>query len=529
MTIKRWILILLTIVALIPVVFSLGESLSQPQIQARLQLYQTNLILHASEFQIDKIDGEGENSREALTVRNALIGNDPYLTAQKQYQEARQVAQTSRSNLQAQLQKLFSEDTAKPEGQIFPVAQAGVSQQQQQLQQEIGEVEKFIDKLDLKLGILQAQRGETDTALKTWNDLIARFQEESSQEVIPKTAAVLSGLWSQPPVKKQDAESQIQENLDGWFRYRALKQLYQLQERPDELLTLQAKEQQIAAQAMFKLALIGGIPLLGGILGIGLLIFLLAQLLIKRERSLLASNSGMSWETPWDAEIIWQVLIVGFFFIGQILLPLLFSLSGLELTDLSLRFKAFYVLVSYLLMAGGGLLVLYVSVKPFLPLPSDWFHFKWLSNWIVWGVGGYLVALPLVVVVSLINQQLWHGQGGSNPIIFLALQAQDQVALAIFFFTASVAAPVFEEIIFRGFLLPSLTRYLPVWSAIFASSLIFSIAHLSFSEVLPLTTLGIVLGFIYTRSRNLLAPILLHSLWNSGTLLSIFVLGSGAG
>ncbi|MEW6495945.1 MAG: CPBP family glutamic-type intramembrane protease, partial [Cyanobacteriota bacterium] len=41
-------------------------------------------------------------------------------------------------------------------------------------------------------------------------------------------------------------------------------------------------------------------------------------------------------------------------------------------------------------------------------------------------------------------------------------------------------------------------------------------------------TLGIVLGVVYTRSRNLLSSILLHCLWNAGTLLSLFVLGSGS-
>ena len=132
-----------------------------------------------------------------------------------------------------------------------------------------------------------------------------------------------------------------------------------------------------------------------------------------------------------------------------------------------------------------------------------------------------------IVLVSVINQQIWQGQGGSNPLLLLALQAQDQVALAIFFITSSIAAPIFEEIIFRGFLLPSLTRYISVRSAIAISALIFAVAHLSLSEVLPLTTLGIVLAVVYTRSRNLLASILLHSLWNSGTLISLFVLGSG--
>jgi hypothetical protein len=100
------------------------------------------------------------------------------------------------------------------------------------------------------------------------------------------------------------------------------------------------------------------------------------------------------------------------------------------------------------------------------------------------------------------------------------------VVLAIFFFTASIAAPFFEEIMFRGFLLPSLTRYVPVWAAIGLSSLLFALAHLNLSEVLPLAMLGIILGVVYTRSRNLLASMLLHSLWNSGTLISLFILGS---
>jgi uncharacterized protein len=40
--------------------------------------------------------------------------------------------------------------------------------------------------------------------------------------------------------------------------------------------------------------------------------------------------------------------------------------------------------------------------------------------------------------------------------------------------------------------------------------------------------LGIILGIVYVRTRNLLAPMLLHSLWNSSTLVSLFILGSGS-
>jgi hypothetical protein len=224
------------------------------------------------------------------------------------------------------------------------------------------------------------------------------------------------------------------------------------------------------------------------------------------------------------------VFVVGFFLMGQILVPLAFFLLKVKASTFDVRGQSLYVLASYVLVALGGLLVLYFSLKAFLPLPQQekWFQIDLSGNWFWWGLAGYLTALPLVILVSLINQLVWRGQGGSNPLLPLVLESQDGVALLIFFLTAAVAAPLFEEFLFRGFLLPSLTRYVPVWGAIVASSLLFAVAHLSLSEVLPLMTLGIVLGVVYTRTRNLLAPMLLHSLWNSGTLLSLFILGSGA-
>lgn len=543
MTIKRLILVVLTIFAIAKVSLSLVESWGQPQIQSRLELYQTNLLLHAAEWQgnISNIASPQETIPDLTAARNALIGTEPFKTAQKQYEEALQSAQLTQSKITTKLQELSSQevamspDVAKPPLQFSVIASSpGSNPQRQQLQQSFSQVEQLIDELNLRLGILQAQQGETDAAVKTWSQLSNQSSvnpadsASASEESLGKTAQVLVGLWSKPPRLLPDAESQIQKNIDSWFRYRALSQLYQLQQRQDALLSIQAQEQEMAEQAVWKLAVIGGIPGFGGLLGVGLLVFLVAQRLLQGKRSILATNGDVPWETPWDWEIIWQVLILGFFFVGQLLLPVLFGLLGFNPANFTVRMKAFYVLLSYLLLASGGLLVLYFSIKPFLPISEDWFRFKFRSNWILWGLGGYLVALPVVIVVSLINQRLWQGQGGSNPILPLALEGRDSLALVIFFVTACVAAPVFEEIIFRGFLLPSLTRYVPVWGAILASSLLFAIAHLSLSEVLPLLALGMVLGIVYTRSRNLLSSILLHSLWNAGTLLSLFVLGSGS-
>lgn len=536
--IKRLILGVLTIFAIASVTLSLLQSLGQPQIQSRLELYQTNLLLHASEWQGKSIPQESKVDLKA--ARNALLGDKPLKTALEQYQDARKSAQTSQSNITAQLkevseklaafQGIEDKDTSAPDELKIQLQR---SKQQKQLQGLLSQVKQLIDELDLRIGLLQAQQGDKAAALKTWNQFTPSSAPAVERVSVPKdsilqTAQVLIALWSEPPHLLPDAEPQIQKNLDGWFRYRALAKLYQLQQNQDALVLLQTKEQGMAEQAMFKLALIGGIPGVGSVLGVGLLIFLIVQRLLQGKQSVLATNSEAPWETPWNWEIIWQVFILGFFFIGQLLLPTLFHLLRINPGNYDVRMKAFYVLVSYILLASGGFLVLYFSLKPFFPLPEDWFRFKWRSNWILWGLGGYFVALPLVILVSLLNQELWQGQGGSNPILPLALEGRDSVAIVLFCLTACVAAPMFEEIFFRGFLLPSLTRYLPVWGAIIVSGFVFALAHLSFSEVLPLATLGIVLGIVYTRSRNLLASMLLHGLWNAGTLLSLFVLGSGS-
>lgn len=513
-------LTVLTAIAVGLVFLSLLASWNQPQIQSRLELYQTNLLLHAAEF-------EADNPEDPTAIAaSSFLGQAPFQAALKQYQEALKSAETTLEKTRAQLEELESIDESTDESTNEK------ADPQQLLVQSSQELETLSDELSLRSGILLLQQGETEKALATWTEP----DDLPSPNLKPtaKTARVLLGLWSEPPRIGRDSEELIEQNLEGWFRYRALTQLYQLQERPEKLSALEEREQQLAEEALVKLAIISGIPGLGFIFGLGVLIFLLVQRLVKPEDSILAlgkpgaEGQSPSWETPWDWETIWQVLVVGFFFVGQVVVPLVLSVLNLPVAELGARSQAFYILGSYLLLAFGGLLVLYLCLKPFFPLPEGWFRFRLQGRWFWWGLGGYLAAMPLVLVVSALNQQLWQGRGGSNPMLPIVLEGRDNIAIAVFLITASVAAPLFEEIIFRGFLLPSLTRYFSTWGAIAASALLFAIAHLQLSELLPLATLGAVLGFTYARSGNLLAPMLLHCLWNSGTLLSLFVLGSGA-
>lgn len=521
MSLKRLLLTALTLLAIMLSGLSLFASWQKPQFQSRLELYQTNIVLQAQAWQ-----PEDSNDESFQALRAAIVGDKPLESAAKQYLEARESVKTNLDKTKNQLDKFRAQDItavtpAKPLPNEPLQTKTSPQQQQKELEKSISKLRKLRDELDLRLGILQAQQGETDKAQTTWSQV-----QEPSETEFTATANVLSGLWSNPPRLLPNAQPLIQKNLEGWFRSTALTQLYQLQQRQAALADVQAAQQAAATDAVFKLALIATIPSLTAFIGLILLIALIIQLLLKGRESILATNAQKSWSTPWNVETILQVFVLGFFLMGQLFIPELLNLLPIPRSSDNVRVQAFSVLVSYVLVALGAFSVLYFSIKRYFPLPEDWFRFRFFSNWFFWGLGGYCTALPIVVIVSLINQQLWNGQGGSNPLLQLALESRDDVALGIFFFTAAIAAPFFEEFLFRGFLLPSLTRYLPVWSAIFLSSLLFAAAHLSLSEILPLTALGMVLGIVYTRSRNLLAPMLLHGLWNSGTLLSLFLLGS---
>jgi len=496
---KYVVYFLITIISLVPVVLSLIGSINQPQIQGNLQLYQTDLILQAAEISRSSPDSNSENLE---SLQETLLGGEPYEVAETQYNEALKQSQKNLSKLQSDPKK--------------------------SLASQIKEQENSIAEINLKLGIIEIEQGKAQAAFDRWDETVTKNQPQTTE-----TALLLEGLWSDPPSIAPNAEAAIKQSLKGWFQDEALKQLYEIQNQKEAFLSLKNKQSNIANNALLKLALVSSLPILGGLIGIVLFVFLLVQILMGGKESVLGSINHLAWETPWNWQTIWLVLVVGFFFVGQVILPLVFSGLGISLrlnpVAMALRPKAFYVLLTYLVMAASGISVLYFALKSYFPLPKDWFKFDFLNkNWLVWGLGGYFVALPLIVLVSLINQQIWQGQGGSNPLLLLALESQDWLALTLFFVTASVAAPFFEEIMFRGFLLPSLTRYLPVWSAIIISGLVFALAHLSLSEVFPLATLGIILGVVYTRSRNLLSSILLHSLWNSGTLISLFILGSSS-
>ena len=89
------------------------------------------------------------------------------------------------------------------------------------------------------------------------------------------------------------------------------------------------------------------------------------------------------------------------------------------------------------------------------------------------------------------------------------------LGVAMFVLVAVVMAPVFEEILFRGFLFRGLANSLGwVWGAVISAS-VFGAAHLQPDVFLPLAVLGFILAWAYHRTGSLWTTITMHALFNA--------------
>jgi membrane protease YdiL (CAAX protease family) len=88
--------------------------------------------------------------------------------------------------------------------------------------------------------------------------------------------------------------------------------------------------------------------------------------------------------------------------------------------------------------------------------------------------------------------------------------------------TTVVLTPVVEEVFFRGLVQSLCKRYLPnPWAAVALASAVFAAAHGEQYQDMPaLWVLGLGLGYNYERTGRLLAPILLHALFNAIMILA---------
>ena len=82
------------------------------------------------------------------------------------------------------------------------------------------------------------------------------------------------------------------------------------------------------------------------------------------------------------------------------------------------------------------------------------------------------------------------------------------------FMALVIAAPILEELIFRGIMLDGLLRIYSPTKAVIVSSLLFGLIHLNPAQFVGGALVGGFMGWVYVHTRSVMATILIHASFN---------------
>tara|TARA_Y100001968_G_scaffold310906_1_gene332303 strand:+ start:7186 stop:8529 length:1344 start_codon:yes stop_codon:yes gene_type:complete len=270
------------------------------------------------------------------------------------------------------------------------------------------------------------------------------------------------------------------------------------------------------------------LPIISTLLGILLLLYQ-GWLLLRRKKFQWPLLSSI------PLTLIDMIILIagGFVILGEVVFPAFIIpissslIQGLE----SPVNEAVKVFVGYISMTLPPIFILRKQLnglKGFEIPPLGWLQWKIqpLGSAFLSALQGWLMIMPFVLLTGWLSNVFIGDQGGSNPLLELVLGSHSPLALGLLLTTTIILAPFFEELIFRGALLPVLGKRLGRFGGVIVSAFIFGLAHLSVGELPALFVLGIGLGVLRISSGRLLPCALMHSLWNGVTFANLLLLGA---
>jgi membrane protease YdiL (CAAX protease family) len=115
------------------------------------------------------------------------------------------------------------------------------------------------------------------------------------------------------------------------------------------------------------------------------------------------------------------------------------------------------------------------------------------------------IVSPITALMSESHKEAFLNNGSQTGIITL--------------FQSIIAAPILEELIFRGIILDGLLKKYSALKSILISSLLFGLIHLNPSQLVVGLIMGIFTGWIYYKTRMLTLSFLIHSVYNLASVL----------
>lgn len=135
-----------------------------------------------------------------------------------------------------------------------------------------------------------------------------------------------------------------------------------------------------------------------------------------------------------------------------------------------------------------------------------------IALWVLWGI--VLVIATSMVIEPIVDLFPSIGMEALSKAI-------GRGGWAIL--TSVVAAPILEEVLFRGIVQRSLVEHIGRFRGIVAAAAIFAIVHFIPQQIVNAFFVGLILGFIYYRTRSIIPVILIHALNNALAFIQMSV------
>ena len=134
---------------------------------------------------------------------------------------------------------------------------------------------------------------------------------------------------------------------------------------------------------------------------------------------------------------------------------------------------------------------------------------------VVWGFLGFLLLLIGQSLAAMIEMAIGIDPGSENTASLVNIA--EVVPLAIV--SIVLFGPILEELVFRRVLFGSLNQTTNFFFATAISALVFALIHFDFTHLLLYFTTGLILAFLYQKTKRIITPIIAHICLNGYVML----------
>ena len=213
-------------------------------------------------------------------------------------------------------------------------------------------------------------------------------------------------------------------------------------------------------------------------------------------------------------------------YLGVVALALLTALLGDPLADAGAALAVASITLAF--SAWLAVIVLSLARRRRLSLsviglgrPRSTFWFWPIGTWLA-GIGivaGYAIAVTMIA--EFIGSDLSRLVEG-NPLELT--DANTWLTWTVLGVAVVVAAPVGEELFFRGLVFPVVRDRWGLAAGLAISGALFALVHFEISVVIPFWGIGMLFAWSYHRSGTLWTPILAHAIFN-GVSFAVTIAG----